>query len=125
MERVRISCGDFTRWVSQEALARHSKLFIDSSLPLREYQVQNPVSSEVLGQFLAWIEHRAEININGANICDFSLLSEEFGTLELTAKCDILSSTMAVSNYNQQMDATSNRIGRLEEIVSLSAAEHI
>jgi hypothetical protein len=39
--------------------------------------------------------------------------------LELVAKCDI-SSVSKFQNYNQQIEAISNRIGRLEESVSSS-----
>jgi hypothetical protein len=42
-----------------------------------EYPVRSRVGPENLGQFLAWIEHQAEVNITTANLCDFSLLSEE------------------------------------------------
>jgi hypothetical protein len=81
---------------------------------------------------LAWIGDRAEINIRAANkknISDFSLLSEEFGALELTAKCNIFSFfVMAVSNfqdYNQQIEAISCRIRRLEERVSSSMLDRM
>jgi hypothetical protein len=47
MGGVTISLGDLTSPVSQEALARHSKLIIDTSVPLREYEVQSPVRPSV------------------------------------------------------------------------------
>jgi hypothetical protein len=47
MGGVTISLGDFTSSVSQEALSRHSKLIIDTSVPLREYEVQSPVRPSV------------------------------------------------------------------------------
>jgi hypothetical protein len=61
MKSVKISLGDFTSLVSQEALARHSKLSIDTSVPVPAYQVQSPVRRENVDQFLAWLEHPAEI----------------------------------------------------------------
>jgi hypothetical protein len=126
MARVNISLGDFTSSVSQEALASHSRLITDTSVPLQEYEVRTPVRPENLVQFLSWIEGQAEINITTANISDFMLLSGEFGSFELTARCNLFSSsTVPVSvsnfpNYNQQIEATLNRIGRLEERVSSS-----
>jgi hypothetical protein len=119
MKRVEISLGDFTRLISQEALARHSKLGIDTSVSVPAYQVGSPTRPENFDEFLAWPEHPAEINITAANIFDFSLLSEEFGVLELVARCDI-SSVSNFQKYNQQIETISNRIGRLEESVSSS-----
>jgi hypothetical protein len=92
-------------------------------MSLREYQVLSPVQPESLDQFLSWVEGKAEINITAANIFDFSLLSEEFGVLELAAKCDLFpSSTVSVSNFrnsSQQIEAIWNRLGKLEDNVSL------
>jgi hypothetical protein len=122
MARVNISLRDFTSSVSQEALASHSRLITDPSVPLRDYRVRSSVRPENFVQFLSWIERQAEINITAANLSDFSLLSDEFGSFELTARCDLFScSTVSVSNfpnYNQQIEATFDRIGILEERVS-------
>jgi hypothetical protein len=85
MKCVKISFGHLPRSVSQEALTRHSKLSIDTSVPVRAYQVRSPVRPENLDKFLAWLEHPAEIIITAANISDFSLLSDEFGVLEFAA----------------------------------------
>jgi hypothetical protein len=87
------------------------------------------VRPENLGQFLAWMEHQAEyfcVSICDFSLlfCDFSLLSDEFSVLELTERCDIFSSSnVSVSNFqncNQQIEAISSRIIRLEERVSSS-----
>jgi hypothetical protein len=86
MESVKVSRGDFTRSASQEVRALRSKLSAESSAPLAEYQVRSPGRSENIGQILAWIEQQADINRTGAYSCDFSLLSDEFHALELTAK---------------------------------------
>jgi hypothetical protein len=59
-------------------------------VPVPAYQVRSPVRPENLDQFLGWLEHPAEINISAANIFDFSLLSEEFGVLELVANATFL-----------------------------------
>jgi hypothetical protein len=127
MTRVKISLGNFSHSLSQEALARHSSLITDSSVPLREYEVRSPVRRENLDQFLSWIEHQAEINITAANVSDFSLLSDEFGSLELTARCSIFSSSTVdfsnFQNYNQQIESLWNRIVSLEERVSSSQIE--
>jgi hypothetical protein len=127
MEGVKISLGDFTRSLSQEARARLSKLSNGTFAALRGYEVQNPVRRANLDQFLAWLEHPFEINITTANIFDFSLLSDEFGVLELSANCDISSvSTVSVSNFqncNQQIEAISNRLVNLEERISTSLRE--
>jgi hypothetical protein len=116
MKSVKISLGDFTRLVSQEAHMRHSKLSIDTSVPVPTYQVRSPVRPENLDKFLAWLEGKAEINITAANISDLSLLSAEFGVLDFAAKYDI-SSVSNFQNCNQQIEAIWNRIGRLEESV--------
>jgi hypothetical protein len=127
MSRVKISLGNFSHSLSQEAIARHSSLITDSSMPLREYEVRSPVRRENLVQFLSWIEHQSEINITAANISDFSLLSDEFGSLELTARSGLFSSSTVdfsnFQNYNQQIESLSNRLVSLEERVSSSQWE--
>jgi hypothetical protein len=125
MSEVKISFDDFTRSVSQGVLARHSKLFVGRSSPLREYHVRSPVRRENLDLFLTWLEHPAEANITVANISDFSLLCAEFGVLELFAKHDISSSSTVFNSHicSQQIEAIWNCIGRLEETMSSSATE--
>jgi hypothetical protein len=104
-----------------------SKSIPDPSMSLQEYHVLSPAQPESLDQFLTCLESHAEINITAANILDFSLLSEEFGVSELSAKCGISSvSTVSVSNfqnYSQQIEAIWNHIGRLEDSVSLFLRE--
>jgi hypothetical protein len=122
MSEVKISFGDLPRSVSKEALESRSKLITDPSMSLQEYHVLSPVHLESLDQFLAWLESKAEINIIAANIFDFSLLSEELGVLELVGKCNI-SSVSNFHNYSQQIEAIWNRIGMLEDRVSLLLRE--
>jgi hypothetical protein len=110
---VKISFGDLPRLVSKEALESRSKLITDPSMSLQEYHFLSPVHPESLDQFLAWLECKVEMNTTAANIFDFSLLSEEFGVLELVAKCDI-SFVSNFQNSSQQIEAIWNRIGRLE-----------
>jgi hypothetical protein len=127
MSEVKISFGDLARSVSKAALESRSKLIPDPSMSLGEYQVLSPVQPESLDQFLSWLESKAEINITAANIFDLSLLSEEFGVLELSAKCEVFRcSTVSVSNFqnsSQQIEAIWNRLGRLEDSVSLLLRE--
>jgi hypothetical protein len=87
MKAVRISRGDFTCSVSREVLSSHSQLIDDPSVPVDEYLVQSPVRPEILGEFMAGLEHPTEISLTGENISDLFLLSEEFGVHELTAAC--------------------------------------
>jgi hypothetical protein len=129
MSSVKIILGDFSRSLWQEALARHSKLIIDHYVPSPEYRVQNLVCRENLVQFLDWIKYQTEINHITANICDFSLLCEEFCAFELRAKCDIFSSPIMslsfsnVQNCNQQIEAISTHIRMLEERIWSSATD--
>jgi hypothetical protein len=122
-----ISLGTSSFQVSKAAISRNSTLFLyrpDISGP---YLVQNHVLPEILDQFLHGMENPAEISITPKNLSDLSLLSEEFGVLELTARCNSFSSCMAAisnsQNYDEQIEAISTRIGTLEETVLLSVTE--